>query len=315
MEKEFAVDVPARLDVFLAARVVQLSRAKLQRLIKEGAVKVNGRSVVKPGSAVRRGDKIAVYEEKTSSLKASCAVAPEPDVPLEVVYEDRDIAAVNKPAGLLAHPTASQSRHTLVNALIARYPAMATVGENSLRPGIVHRLDKDTSGLLVAAKTQKAFMFLKRQFMERKVVKKYLALVEGVPKERQGTIRYALRPSKANRLKKVAITRQVAARNGQKAAKESARGAATAYRVRKTFGNRFALVECEPKTGRTHQIRAHLAAIGHPIVGDRMYGSRTAAPRHFLHAYYLGFTAPSGAPLALEIELPKDLKKIIGEVS
>ena len=309
---EFVADGRGRLDVFLAAHGGGLSRTKLQRLIRAGAFKVNGRSVTKPGFVVRHGDRIEARVEKLFPSAKSFVTASEPDIPLEVVYEDKDIAVINKPAGLLTHPTSSQPRHTLANALVARYPEMMSVGENQLRPGIVHRLDKDTSGLLVAAKNQAAFLWMKKQFMERRVRKRYLALVEGVPREKKGVITYAIRPSKQNRLKKVAIKKVIRHESwGMEQTTRAARVAHTFYRVRKIIGGKCAIVECEPTTGRTHQIRVHLAAIGHPVAGDWVYGSRAKTPRQFLHAYYLGFTAPSGIPLALEVGLPRDLEQIL----
>ena len=198
-----------RLDKFLAAHLIKFSRSRFQRIIKNAAIKVNGHFVTKSGFKLKKGDRIVIPEEEI--LKPSQAkeftVQPEPNIPLNVVYEDDDIVVINKPAGLLTHPTLSQPCHTLVNALVARYPEIIKVGESPLRPGIVHRLDKDTSGLLVAAKNQKAFLFLKEQFLKREVTKKYLALVEGAPKEKEGVIEYDIRPSKKFRLKKVAVQR------------------------------------------------------------------------------------------------------------
>lgn len=308
---EFPVEKSGqRLDKFLAEKLKQLSRAKIQRLIKDGAVKINGHFVIKPAFKIKSGDRVVVLEEKIIGQKQGreFAVEPEPDIPLKTVYEDDDIAVVNKPAGLLTHPTVGQPRHTLANALIARYPHMAQVGENRLRPGIVHRLDKDTSGLLIAAKNQKAFLFMKEQFLKRSVTKKYLALVEGVPKEKEGVVEYDIRPSKQNRLKKVAVVKA-------EPAKKSRRAAKTEYQVRQVIDEKFALLEVSPLTGRTHQIRVHLAAIGHPIVGDRLYGSKTKIlKRQFLHAYYLKFTAPNGMQLALETELPEDLKTALQQL-
>ncbi|MBI2406170.1 MAG: RNA pseudouridine synthase, partial [Candidatus Harrisonbacteria bacterium] len=179
----------------------------------------------------------------------------------------------------------------MVNALVARYPDIVGVGENPLRPGIVHRLDKDTSGLIVVAKNQHAFLFVKEQFLKRAVQKTYLALVEGIPKAREGVIAYDIRPSKQNRLKKVAITKSADSRgldadltrtDAEKNSAGSAssprksalgRTAETRYKVRETFGDTFALLEVTPKTGRTHQIRVHLAAIGVPVLGDTFYGA------------------------------------------
>lgn len=313
---EFSVEKPERrLDKFLAERL-KFSRSKAQRLIQNGGIKVNGHFVIKPAFKLRGGDRLVILEEKIISPHKEFIIEPDADIKLDIVYEDNDILVINKPAGLLVHPTISQPHHTLVNALVARYPGITKVGDpstnsgqvNPLRPGIVHRLDKDTSGLLIVAKNQKAFLFLKEQFLKRGVTKKYLALVEGVPKEKEGIIEYAIRPARYNRLKKVAV------RSESAMVKKSVRAAKTFYKVRKTFDNKFSLLEVSPLTGRTHQIRVHLAAIGYPVVGDRLYGSKTKIKRQFLHAYYLKFTAPSGTPLALEIELPEDLQKVIANL-
>jgi 23S rRNA pseudouridine1911/1915/1917 synthase len=307
---EFSVEKSGeRLDKFLAVHLKKFSRSRLQRLIKNGAVKVNGHFVIKQGLKLRSGDRLTVLEEKIISPNKEFAVEPEPDIPLNIVYEDADIAVINKPAGLLIHPTLSQPRHTLANALAARYPDIVKVGENPLRPGIVHRLDKDTSGLLVICKNQKAFLYMKDLFLKRAITKKYLALIEGVPKEKSGVIEYAIRPSKQFRLKKAAVQPF-----GEPKAKKSVRAAKTEYKVLKVLNSKFSLLETMPLTGRTHQIRIHLAAIGHPIAGDRLYGSKTKTKRQFLHAYYLKFTAPSGTPLALEIGLPEDLQKILAQL-
>lgn len=297
-----------RLDKFLASRVKARSRSKWQKAIQNGAVKVNGHLVIKPGFSLRLNDRVTILEKKLLTPDKPFALEPEPEIPLDVVYEDKDIAVINKPAGLLTHPTLTHPRHTLVNVLVARYPEIVSVGENSFRPGIVHRLDKDTSGLIVIAKNQNAFLFLKKQFLSRSVEKKYLALIEGLPKEREGVIAFDIRPSKHNRLKKVAVKKP-------EAPKKSRRTAQTSYKVREIIGNQYALLEVKPLTGRTHQIRVHLSAIGHPVVGDRLYGSKSKIlKRQFLHAYYLKFTAPNGMPLALETELPDDLKNALSAI-
>lgn len=303
-----------RLDKFLTSRLVKLSRSKIQRLIKDGSVKVNGSSVAKTGVFLRAGDEVHIPDAGVSDEELR--VEPEPDIPLDIIYEDRDILVINKQPGLLVHPTPSQKTHTLANALVARYPKIIGVGENPLRPGIVHRLDKETSGLIVAAKNQKAFEFLKNQFSKREVKKTYIALVEGILKDKSGDIKYQIRPSRINRLKKVAIKKR------NVSGKKSVREAETHYEVEKTFKNGFSLVSVMPKTGRTHQIRVHLAAIGHPVVGDRVYGAKQGitqfaevqAQRQMLHAYKIEFTAPSGKKLILKSEMPVDMKDLIDGV-
>lgn len=305
---EFKAEKTERLDKFLTENLKQFSRSQLQRIIKKEVVTVNGNLVVKPSFEIREGDRLIIKEEILQENQSKATLEPEPNIPLNVVYEDKDIVVVNKPAGLLTHPTVSQPNHTLVNALIAKYPDIVKVGENPLRPGIVHRLDKDTSGLLVVAKNKKAFEFLKSQFLKRLVSKKYLALVEGVPKEKEGAIEYDIRPSTQNRLKKVAIKQPF----DKLKARKSTRAAKTLYKVKEAFDGKFSLLEVIPLTGRTHQIRVHLSAIGHPVVGDRLYGSKSKiSARQFLHAYSLKFTAPNGTPLAFEAELPKDLKEVL----
>src|SRR3989344_8567658 len=259
---EFNVDIQKeRLDKFLAAKIKEFSRSQLQKAVQNGAVKINGHFVIKPGFRLRKNDRILVLEEKLISPKEKFKIEPDEKIPLKRIYEDNDVAVIDKPAGLLVHPTLKEYQHTLVNALISRYPDIASVGESPMRPGIVHRLDKETSGLLIIAKNQNAFYFVKEQFLKRTVEKKYLALVEGIPKNKEGIIEYAIRPSKNYRLKKIAVRKESAGIKSERAAK-------THYKIIKTFNDKFALLEVEPKTGRTHQIRVHLASIGHPIIGD-----------------------------------------------
>lgn len=319
---EFFAETSERLDKLLAARVKKFSRAEWQRFIKGGAVQVNGRVVIKTGITLRAHDRLTIAEEKTVGRREAFHIEPEPDIPLSIIYEDADILIIDKPAGLLVHPTFTQRRHTLANALVARYPDIVAVGENPLRPGIVHRLDKDTSGLLVVAKNQAAFMFVKEQFLKREVEKKYLALSEGIPKEREGTISYDIRPSTSNRLKKVAITKTGRGEPFDKLrVKKSRRAAETHYAVKEMFGEKFALIDVQPKTGRTHQIRVHLAAIGCPIVGDTLCGGKyetalaLGLARQFLHASYLKLTTPSGKTIAFEVGLPEDLREALARAA
>lgn len=311
---EFNVDVQKeRLDKFLAAKIKEFSRSQLQKAIQNGAVKINGHFVIKPGFRLRKNDRIVVLEEKLISPKEKFKIEPDENIQLKIIYEDDDVVVIDKPAGLLTHPTLKEYKHTLVNALISRYPDITNVGESLMRPGIVHRLDKDTSGFLIIAKNQDAFYFIKEQFLERTVEKKYLALVEGIPKDKEGIIEYAIRPSKHYRLKKIAVKNELTGKKS--ASKISERAAKTHYKVIKIFDDKFALLEVEPKTGRTHQIRVHLASIGHPIIGDTLYGSKIklSKHRHFLHAYYLKFTLPKSQPIALETDLPEDLQIVIDE--
>ena len=306
-----------RLDLFLTERTGVRSRTAWQKAIERGAVTINKVTIKKSGVRVHAGDKVEVLQETLLVREEERILEPEPEIPLKVAYEDDDMLVINKPAGILVHPTPLHHKGTIVNALLARYPEIRTVGENPLRPGIVHRLDKDTSGLLAVAKTQHAFEWLKRQFMDREVKKTYLALVEGVPEKREGIIDYPIRPSTQNPLRKVAM------RGKTPIGDASIRAAVTHYNVLEEFGERYALVELKPETGRTHQLRVHMKALGHPIVGDMLYhrprinaditltNAEILVPRQFLHAAKLELIAPSGKPITLVAELPEDLKKVL----
>lgn len=231
------------------------------------------------------------------------SLKPNPSIKLKIIYQDKDVIVLNKPAGLLVHPINPEQNDTLVNGLIASYPEIKNVGDDPLRPGIVHRLDKDTSGLMVVAKNNSAFECLKKQFAAQKVVKKYLALVIGKVKDKKGIITKAISLSKKDHRKRSALL------------DDKAKKAWTEYRVLKSF-NDYTLLEVKPKTGRTHQIRVHLASIGHPLAGDKQYKfKRQPWPenlnRQFLHAAYLKFQLPDGKMMEFKSELPKDLEKIL----
>ncbi|PIV10478.1 MAG: RluA family pseudouridine synthase [Candidatus Portnoybacteria bacterium CG03_land_8_20_14_0_80_41_10] len=222
-----------------------------------------------------------------------------PSIKLKIVYQDKNVLAIDKPAGLVVHPIKPDQNDTLVNGLIAYYPEIKDVGDDSLRPGIVHRLDKDTSGLMVVAKNNPAFEHLKNQFRERKVVKKYLALVIGQVKDDKGTITKSISLSKKDHRKRSALL------------DANAKKAWTEYQVAKRFKD-YTLLEVSIKTGRTHQIRVHLASIGHPIAGDKQYKFKrrpelAGLKRQFLHAAYLKLKLPGGKLKELKSELPKDL--------
>ncbi len=307
-----------RLDKFLAVHLPKFSRTRFQELIKTGDVKVNDKVILKSGLSLKTGDKVFIPEEKYSVDEKEFVVDPDPEIPLDIVYEDKDIVVLNKQPGLIVHPTPNYRHHTLANALVAHYPKIIGVGDPStssgqgsrLRPGIVHRLDKDTSGLMVIAKNQKAFLFLKNQFVGRTISKTYIALVEGIPEKKDGVIQFQIRPSTSNRLKKVAVKKL------DKSGKKSVRAAETDYKLREAVGSDFSLIEEMPKTGRTHQIRVHLSAIGNPVVGDVMYGAKkTDAKRQMLHAYRLEFTSPKGRRLKLEAPMPQDMSDMIYKLS
>jgi len=303
-----------RLDVFVARRRPGLSRSLVQRLIREGRVTVGDPpSAGRAGQRLERGDRVVVRmpSEEPEALR------PEP-VPLTILYEDADLLVVDKPAGLTVHPAAGLPagqagvrRGTLAAALLAYRPELAGVGGPE-RPGIVHRLDRDTSGLLVVAKNEAARAALTRQWKERQVEKGYLALVHGRLEPPQGVIDAPIGRDLRHRQRMAVV--------------EGGREARTAYRVRRYLpagqaGLRggasdrdgYSLAEVTPSTGRTHQIRVHFAALGHPLVGDRVYGRPSALlRRQFLHAYRLAFRHPvDGRPLEFESSLPEDLRQAL----
>src|SRR5262245_24020981 len=295
-------DAGTRLDVYLASQFQDWSRARLQRLIENEDVLVNGK-VAKPSYKLRENDEIEV------ELIAPAAdfFTPE-NIPIEIVYEDETLAVVNKPAGLVVHPAAGTPSGTLANALAYHFQKLPGAG---VRPGIVHRLDRDTSGLLVVAKTDAALENLSDQFRDRSVYKSYVALVHGRVSSNSGKIDQPLARDPANR------TRMAVVRAG--------RNALTLYRVRKAF-DRFTLLDVELKTGRTHQIRVHLMWMKHPVVGDETYGAgrdntiqdaRLRARirglhRHFLHAEKLGFKHPkTGEFIKFESPLPAELTELL----
>jgi 23S rRNA pseudouridine1911/1915/1917 synthase len=291
----------ARLDRFLAGVPGVGTRSQAKRLIDDGRVWLDGR----PGraaDAVRAGARIEV----AFAPRPAPSVAPEP-IPLRVLYEDEDLAAIDKPPGLVVHPAPGAPRGTLVNALAHRWGVAAGVGAPD-RPGIVHRLDRDTSGVLLVARTLPALEALARQFRERTVEKQYLAVVRGVVKGATGTID---RP----------IGRHPRARQRMSVRSRRGRAAVTRWTVIERFPS-ATLLRLRPETGRTHQLRVHLAALGHPVVGDRVYGAPRRAvgspavlaefPRQALHAERIEVTHPrTGIPLSIRAPLPSDLEGLL----
>jgi len=263
-----------RLDRFLANNLPEYSRSRLQQLIRTGFVTLNG-GATRARHLVHTGDKIELTEPPLEKLDNQ----PEP-IPLEILFEDKDIIVINKPAGLVVHPGAGHRQHTLVNALLGHCATLSGIGGKE-RPGIVHRLDKETSGCLVVAKNDKAHRELSRQFAERTIEKIYLAVVAGRLRKKTGVI-------------EATIGRHHIHRQRMSVASPRGRPAKTEYRV-VCSGNQTSLVECRLYSGRTHQIRVHLHHLGHPVLGDKVYAARLAKnfPRHMLHAWKLGFRHPS----------------------
>src|SRR5215211_5475811 len=297
-------DSGVRLDAFLASQIEGWSRARLQRLIENEDVLVNGK-LSKPSYKLRQTDEIEV-ELVASPIDV---FTPE-NIPLEIVYEDDTVAVVNKPAGLVVHPAAGTPSGTLANALAYYFQKLPDTG-TGVRPGIVHRLDRDTSGLLVVAKTEAALENLSDQFRDRTVFKSYVALVHGRVAASSGKIDQPLARDRSNR------TRMAIVRGG--------RNSLTLYHVRRAF-DRFTLLDVELKTGRTHQIHVHLAWIKHPVVGDETYGggrdNTIQGPqlrarirnlkRHFLHAEKLAFTHPKTKEFVkFESPLPPELSQLL----
>lgn len=280
-------DAGCRLDQFLAQAELGLTRSRLRQLISDGNVVVNG-AAVKPAHRLRSGDLVSV---SVPAPRPSGLVAQ--DIPIAVVYQDTDLVVIDKPAGLSVHPGPGHPDRTLVNGLLALCPDIQGIG-GEIRPGIVHRLDKDTSGLMIAAKTQTAHNRLSRQIKDREVRKGYLALVEGVPSPESGIIDVPIGRDPRRR------TRMAVVPEG--------RESRTGYRLIERAGA-YSLLELQLHTGRTHQARVHLAWLGHPLLGDGVYGRRSPLlPRHFLHAHQLGFAHPAtDEALEFRSQLPPDL--------
>ena len=299
-----AEDAGKRLDVWLAGAMPQVSRARLQALIGDGQIRLDG-SLTRPSAKVRPGQTVSVL------VPAPVEAVPAPEhIPLDVVYEDSHLVVVNKPAGLVVHPGAGTPRGTLVNALLGHVRDLSGVG-GVLRPGIVHRLDRGTSGLLVVAKDDATHRALAAQFAGRSVEKEYLALVIGVPKARTGELTAPIGRDPVHRQRM-----SVRAKKG--------REARTTWRLEEAFDG-AALLRVRIHTGRTHQIRVHLAAAGHPVAGDRTYGtqSRRATAgdalrdlsRPALHAARLSFVHPaSGQSMTFEAPLPPDLEHVLARL-
>jgi len=281
-------DARLRLDRFLASQLTGYSRARLQQLIRAGFVTRNG-AAARPRDLIRGGDKIELREPPPEKLDNQ----PEA-IPLEILFEDDDLVVINKPAGLVVHPGAGHRDHTLVNALLSHCSTLSGIGGKE-RPGIVHRLDKETSGCIVIAKNDDAHRGLSLQFAARTVEKLYLALVAGKLRRNAGVIEEK-------------IGRHPADRQRMRVTSSRGRAAITEYRVVRSSGE-MSLIECRLHSGRTHQIRVHLHHLGHPVLGDKIYAPKVAKkfPRQMLHAWKLGFRHPrTGEWKVFQAPLPDD---------
>jgi len=299
-----------RLDTFLTSAFPQLSRSSISRLIRDGHITLSG-AKKKPGYRVNDGDIVAgVVPQSTDDAD----LTPEP-IDIDIVFEDHLFLVVNKKPGIVVHPSPGHDHGTIANGLIFHRPQIKGVGGLPTRPGIVHRLDKDTSGILITAKNEFAYNYLISQFKDRSVSKKYLGLVYGIPDRESGQIALKIGRHASHR-KKMSVTDHT-----------TARFAETHWKIRDKF-DRISLLEFDIKTGRTHQIRVHCAAIRHPIVGDLTYGFKRphklfsdtpglnkiirAVPRQMLHAWQLIIRHPeSGEPLKFEVPLPEDMMSLI----
>lgn len=288
-----------RLDKFIVLSLPEFTRSKIQSFIRTGCVKVNGDLIFKTGFSLENGMRIEVLIPAAISQK----LIPE-KIPLKIVFENDNVIVINKPAGMVVHPSAGHSTSTLVHALLAHLPSLNKSG-NELRPGIVHRLDKDTSGLIMVAKSELSQLWLQKQFSSRKIEKTYLALVDGHPRTATGRIEAPIYRHPNDR-KKMAI-----------APINKGRSAITTFQIEREFAN-HTLLRVKPLTGRTHQIRVHLASIGCPIVGDTIYGRKNPSlrvQRQFLHAYELKVILfPEDSPRIFHADLPNDLIEVLANL-
>jgi 23S rRNA pseudouridine1911/1915/1917 synthase len=299
----------ARLDKWLAEAAPELSRSRLKTLIEAGEVSLDGATIVDPSTRVKPGQTAAVRIPEASAAEPQ----PQP-LPLDIVYEDEHLIVIDKPAGMVVHPAPGSPDRTLVNALLFHCGGSLSGIGGVRRPGIVHRIDKDTSGLMVVAKSDAAHHGLSTQFSERTLERAYYAIVWGTPLPSQGEVEGNIGRSPSNRQKMAVV-------------KRGGKPALTRYRVlRRCLGGGAALIECRLATGRTHQIRVHMAHIGHTLIGDPLYGNRyrrkgvppalapalESFPRQALHAYLLGFTHPlTGKTLRFVSPMPKDMEDLL----
>lgn len=293
-----------RLDVVLSSCLEEISRSYVQKLIERGSVTVNGDFCNEKKWKTKVGDLIAIEIPDPESPD----VMPE-NIPLDIVYEDDDVIIVDKPAGLVVHPANGNASGTLVNALLFHCGEHLSSINGVIRPGIVHRIDKDTSGLLMVAKSDRAHVSLSEQLAEHSITRRYVAIVYNSFKEDEGTVDAPIGRDPGSRIKNAVLM------PGTKGA-DSAKRAVTHYRVLERFG-RYTMIEARLETGRTHQIRVHMSYIGHPLLGDQLYGpakNKAGAKRQMLHAKVLGFMHPvSGEYMEFESPLPEDMEKVIAK--
>lgn len=296
-ELEVIEQVSKRIDAYMAEKYEDISRVAIQRLIETGKILVNGKKV-KASYKVQVNDKITMEEEKAVEVELKAQ-----DIPVEIIYEDRDIIVVNKPKGMVVHPANGNPDGTLVNAIMAICKDSLSGIGGEIRPGIVHRLDKETSGILIVAKNDKAHINLSQQIKEHKVKKTYIALVKGIVKENNATINMPIGRSEKDR-KKMAVTKK-------------GKEAITHFKVLKRY-DKYTLLEINIETGRTHQIRVHLSQIGYPIVGDEVYSkgkNEWNIKGQCLHAKSLDFKHPiTNENMHLEAKIPQYFEKILEEL-
>ena len=296
---QFEVNESSRLDKFLVTCLPEFSRTRLQALIENGSILVNGSIVHKSGLTISQGDQIQVHIPPPQPTQ----LVPEA-IPLDIIFENEDLMVVNKPAGMVVHPAAGHSSGTLVHAALAHAPEMVGIGGEK-RPGVVHRLDKDTSGLILLAKNDQAHRWLQDQFRLRKTIKTYIALVDGKPATPSGRIEAPIGRDSIHR-KQMTITSLT---KGREAVSE--------YRTLEIFKN-HTLLEVHPLTGRTHQIRLHLKFIGCPVAGDCVYGHKHSTlpiQRHFLHASRLTILIPGEIePRTFDAQLPSELTLVLEQL-
>ena len=296
MDNKIVASTSDRLDKVLENALPQMSRSYIQKLIKEGFVSVNGNVIEKPSHKVKEGDSIKVREKPPEVLNVE-----KEDKPLKVVYEDKYLLIIDKEAGVTVHPVGKKTTGTLVNRLLYHVEELSQIG-GVIRPGIVHRLDRDTSGLMVVAKEDTAHRALSEMLKKHEIKRRYICLVKGTFKERTGTINLPLKREQGTTKMRVSVM---------------GKEAITHFKVLEAIGP-YTLLQVELETGRTHQIRVHMAHIGHPLVGDTVYGKRDKninLERQFLHSYEISFIHPIiGKELRFVSQLPNDLKEVLFDI-